>query len=121
MSRAHYSTLLYSFPTLNADLSSLGSYTEHCVLEESIHRTIVVLVLLRCLYKAMRNGLADLVPLLAFLLVPKNAMRREEDVYSDGSKSKRGDEKVTYLLYIKEWNKGTVGSIREYEYLLLSA
>jgi hypothetical protein len=91
------------------------------VLEESIHWIIVVSVLLRCLHKAMRNGVADLVPLLAFLLVPKNALRWEEDVYLDGSWRKGGDEKVTYLLYIEEWNRGNVGSIREYEYLLSSA
>lgn len=83
------------------------------MLEEGIDRTNIVSVLLRCLYKATRNGVADLVPLLALSLVPKDALRWEEDVYSDGSWRKGGrDEQVTYFLYIEVWNRGNVGSIR---------
>jgi hypothetical protein len=76
------------------------------VLEEGIGRTNIVSVLLRCLYKATRNGVADLVPLLALSLVPKDALRWEEDVYSDGSWRKRGGMSRLRISFILKCGTG---------------
>jgi len=107
----------------DAEIASFGSHERHWIMLESIRRTLMVSVFLRCIYKAMQQGgVTDLVPLLAILPVTRNALKWEspstdlqQDAYHED------DSLVTYAGYVDDWNNGNVSVAGEYENLLLRA
>ena len=74
----------------------------------------MVSMLLRCVYRAMRDGVTEMVPLLEILPVSKNGGRWDGE-------GKEEEKLVTYKGFIQHWNEGGVGVVGEYESLLLRA
>ena len=81
----------------------------------------MVSMLLRCVYRAMRDGVTEMVPLLEILPVSKNGGRWEGETGSTAMCWEREEKWVTYKGYIQHWNDGDRGVVGEYESLLLRA
>jgi len=84
------------------------------LLMESIRRTLMVSVIFRCLCKFMKDGLSDLVPMMAVLPVSENTAKWE------GRESEAGPL-VSYQSFVHHWNNGRVTTVDAYEMLLLKA
>ncbi|KUJ16651.1 uncharacterized protein LY89DRAFT_618012 [Mollisia scopiformis] len=96
----------------------VGRSTSHhqWLLMESIRRTLMVSVLFRCLYKILKDGMSDLVPVMAALPVSENT-----DDWDRVEGPRRIPSLVTYTSYVKDWNEGKVTTVDAYEMLLLKA
>lgn len=84
------------------------------LLMESIRRTLMVSVLFRCLCKFMKDGVSDLVPVMAVLPVSENTAGWE-------GHQKEPGPLVSYRDYVGDWNLGKVTTVDAYEMLLLKA
>jgi hypothetical protein len=100
--------------------SSTETY-KNWILLESIRRTIMVSVLLRDLFTAMKDGVCELVPLMTNL--PVSSMGKLWNTADQGSwkGSSNSEALVTYGEFVNSWNSGTVTEIEEYEKMLLVA
>lgn len=85
------------------------------ILMESIRRTLMMSVLFRCLFKILKNGMSELVPLMSALPVSKNTTKWESRSSEDS------DTLVTYRNFVNDWNQGMVTKVDDYEMLLLKA
>ncbi|CZR69467.1 uncharacterized protein PAC_19367 [Phialocephala subalpina] len=92
-----------------------GSLHRQWVVVESIRRTIMVSVLLRSLYSAMKSGIGEYGLLLSSLPVSENQSRWEQVEEVDPKASRL----VTYWDFCEDWNKGKVKTLDVYEMLLL--
>ncbi|KAE8441973.1 hypothetical protein EG329_004099 [Mollisiaceae sp. DMI_Dod_QoI] len=102
----------------DAGLSATGTLHQQWLLLESIRRTLMISVLFRSLYGAMKEGTCDLVPLMSDLPVSENLVGwdRVEMLEPTGEQPL-----VTYSDFVNDWNMGKVTTVDAYEMLLLKA
>lgn len=94
--------------SLNLQQPVKGSW----VLLESIRRTLMLSIILRCLCKIIKDGVSNLVPVMSVLPVSENTAKWE------GRDSEVGPL-VSYTDYVLDWNEGKVTTVDAYEMLLL--
>ncbi|KAL2065991.1 hypothetical protein VTL71DRAFT_2062 [Oculimacula yallundae] len=86
------------------------------IMFESVRRTLMVSWLLRGIFRSITDGVCDVVPLLARLLVSEDSEAWE------GTPSTVENQKlVTYPDYVTRWNLGQVKKVNLYEMILLRA
>lgn len=98
-----------------ADLAPVEP-SQNWIMMESIRRTLMVSWLLRGFYKAITQGVCDIVPVLMTLLVSEDA-----GAWEGTSPVSENRNLVTYPTYVKRWNNGNVKTGSIYESILLRA
>ncbi|KAH6718281.1 hypothetical protein BKA61DRAFT_299989 [Leptodontidium sp. MPI-SDFR-AT-0119] len=98
-----------------ADLAPVEP-TRNWIMMESIRRTLMVSWLIRGMYKSIMEGVCDVVPVLARLLVSENA-----EAWDGMSPVVQNQNLVTYPDYVERWNVGKVKNVNLYEMILLRA
>ncbi|KAH7309240.1 hypothetical protein BKA65DRAFT_170434 [Rhexocercosporidium sp. MPI-PUGE-AT-0058] len=98
-----------------ADLAHVEP-TRNWIMMESIRRTVMVSWLLRGIYKAVIEGVCDIVPVLTRLLVSENA-----EAWDGTSPVVENQNLITYPDYVERWNIGKITTVNLYEMLLLRA
>lgn len=91
------------------------------ILLESIRRTIMVSVILRDLFTAMKDGVCELIPLMTNL--PVSSMGKlwntaDQECWEGSSDS---ESLITYGEFVNSWNSGAFTDVEEYEKMLLVA
>ncbi|TAQ88378.1 hypothetical protein B7494_g3292 [Chlorociboria aeruginascens] len=104
-----------------ASLSSSSPFKQWILLE-STRRTIMVSVLLRAFFDALKNRHCDLIPLMAVLPVCNNGrLWKLQELEWWRERERGGDRLGTYSEFTQEWNEGRIEGVEEYETILLVA